>query len=348
MLLLSPFLFLILSTILPNIVAHPEKQEDVRSPQDIQARREFLHGAGDTLSRCRSALNGRSISEKAIKRRAQWARALRAKDGILVDKLSLGRRDFGTVLNTDHEQHRSGLGSHPSDEELFGGRIDCVLQPEVTVGPYWVKGEMVRNDIAEDQPGTPLYMELQIIDTTNCQPLSGAFVDVWQANATGVYSGVVSRSNGNRYDLANKERTYNRGIQKTDSDGVVAFKSIFPGHYTGRTHHVHLITTIDAGKTSSGTLSGGHISHVGQVFFDQDLTDTVEQDYPYTTNTQPRTPNRDDRIMQEESETMDPVFKYVWLGKKATDGVLAWITIGIDPRAVYHPRAAATVGGGSK
>jgi hypothetical protein len=37
----------------------------------------------------------------------------------------------------------------------------------------------VRSDIAEGQAGVPLYMEYQIIDTTSCEPLSGAYVDVW-------------------------------------------------------------------------------------------------------------------------------------------------------------------------
>jgi hypothetical protein len=43
---------------------------------------------------------------------------------------------------------------------------------------------------------------------------------------------------------------------------------------------------------------------------------------------------------------MDPVFEYVWLGARAADGVLAWITVGVDPRAAYAPRAAATAAPG--
>lgn len=30
-----------------------------------------------------------------------------------------------------------------------------------------------------------------------------------------------------------------RGIQPTTTDGVVLFDTIFPGHYIGRTPHIH-------------------------------------------------------------------------------------------------------------
>ncbi|KAF8187117.1 Intradiol ring-cleavage dioxygenase [Pholiota molesta] len=337
--------FLFLHAILQGISGHPGEHKHL-NPNEVLVRRQFLQEARGSIARCRrSALNDSLTNEKAIQRRKEMARTLRARRGLPLD-MPWAKRDFETVLATDHASERTGLGAHPPDQEVFPGGVACVLQPEVTVGPYWVRGELVRSDIAEGQAGVPLYMEYQIIDTTSCEPLSGAYVDVWHANATGVYSGVIAHRNGNSHDAANAHRTHNRGIQKTDPDGVVSFQSIFPGHYTGRTHHVHLITTTGASETSRGALIGGHVSHVGQVFFDQDLTDAIEDTPPYTSNTQQRTPNRDDDIMQEESASMDPVFEYVWLGDQAADGVLAWITVGVDPRATYAPRAAATAPAG--
>lgn len=66
--------------------------------------------------------------------------------------------------------------------------------------------------------------------------------DVWNANATGVYSGLVADGNGNENDTSNYDTTFLRGISKADSDGVVTFETIFPGHYSGRTNHVVRIT----------------------------------------------------------------------------------------------------------
>jgi hypothetical protein len=46
--------------------------------------------------------------------------------------------------------------------------------------------------------------------------------------------------------------------------------------------------------------------------------------------------NADDGIFREEAASMDPVMQYVWLGKKPQDGILAWITIGIDTTKAYN------------
>lgn len=43
-------------------------------------------------------------------------------------------------------------------------------------------------------------------------------------------AGIQSFMNGNRDDASNLNNTFLRGIQQTDSDGVVQFSTIFPGH----------------------------------------------------------------------------------------------------------------------
>lgn len=39
------------------------------------------------------------------------------------------------------------------------------------------------------------------------------------------------------------------------------------------------------------------------------------------------------------------MLNYVYLGDEVADGVFGWVTVGIDPKAVYTPRAAAYVDG---
>jgi protocatechuate 3,4-dioxygenase beta subunit len=54
------------------------------------------------------------------------------------------------------------------------------------------------------------------------------------------------------YDIA--EQNYLRGVQETDGDGKVTFKSIFPAAYSGRWPHVHFeVYESVAAATSAGS-----------------------------------------------------------------------------------------------
>lgn len=117
--------------------------------------------------------------------------------------------------------------------------------------------------------------------------------------------------------------------------------TLFPGHYTGRTAHIHILAHIDPTINSNSTLSGGTISHVGQLFFDQDLITEVEKTSPYSTNTQSLTKNVQDSIFKQEAANSDPVPTYVLLGDDVSDGIFAWITVGIDPTISKTVSAAA-------
>ncbi|KAF4776175.1 hypothetical protein HER10_EVM0004110 [Colletotrichum scovillei] len=70
----------------------------------------------------------------------------------------------------------------------------------------------------------------------------------------------------------------------------------------------------------------------------------VETLAPYTSNTQTLTTNLQDGIAAGEATALyDPFLKYVRLGEDLNDGLLMWITIGIDTTADYSDevRAAA-------
>ena len=45
-------------------------------------------------------------------------------------------------------------------------------------------GELIRNDIKEDQEGVPLYLDIQLIDTNTCEPVPQVYLDFWHCNAT--------------------------------------------------------------------------------------------------------------------------------------------------------------------
>jgi protocatechuate 3,4-dioxygenase beta subunit len=99
--------------------------------------------------------------------------------------------------------------------------------------------------------------------------------DLWNCNATGVYSGVQAEGNGNDEDDSNLNATYLRGISKANCDGVVQFTTLFPGHYDGRTNHHHMIAHLNATVLPNNTLTGGTVPHITQLFWDQDSTFTL-------------------------------------------------------------------------
>lgn len=211
------------------VVAHPGHDHK----REAEVRANFVKHNSRSLSKCGAALRERGHMQRSIARRSALAEDLRKKQQ-LADLPYLKARDFDTVLNTSHHSNRTGLTADSSDEIIFSDNTSCVLQPDVTEGPYYVSGELIRRNVTESQIGVPLVLDVQIIDTSTCEPLSGIYLESWHCNATGVYSGVVANGNGNIDDASNINRTALRGIQQSDSDGVVQFDTIFPGHYTGK------------------------------------------------------------------------------------------------------------------
>ena len=122
---------------------------------------------------------------------------------------------------------------------------DCLLQREVTEGPYYLDLDLVRRNIKGDRRGTPLALRFTVVDASSCTRSGDAAVEIWHADAAGVYSGV----SGNRGNFL-------RGVQRTNASGVARFDTIFPGWYRGRTPHIHMKVFV-----------AGDEVHTGQVFF---------------------------------------------------------------------------------
>ncbi|OTB00563.1 hypothetical protein M426DRAFT_235203 [Hypoxylon sp. CI-4A] len=327
-----------LALLAASVVAHPGHD----LTQEIKERREFLSTVKRTnLDHCASKLKARGVDKRNVERRAALLEKARAKRGLTK------KRDLDSVLATSHNASSLGYTQNTDAATLFAGYNSCLLTPEVTQGPYYVGGEYVRQNIIEDQAGVDTILDYQVIDINTCEPVPEVYLEMWHCNATGVYSGIVASGNGDSSDETNIDNTWLRGIQKTDSDGVATFETIFPGHYTSRATHIHTMVHQNAILYANQTL-GNNVtsSHVGQAFFDQDLISAVELAEPYNTNTQELTENADDSILSEETATdgVDPFFEYTLLGDDITDGLFAWIAFGINstetdsvtPAAFYY------------
>ncbi|KAG4277133.1 hypothetical protein FPRO04_07431 [Fusarium proliferatum] len=303
-------------------VAHPGEDHH----DELEARRSFEASAERlSLRHCAEKLKARGVTERNIKRRSALIEEHRRKRGIK-------KRDLEDVLNTDHNKTDLGYTPNTPAETLFAGQNSCVLTPEVTLGPYYVSGESVRRDLKEDQEGVDLILDYQIIDVTTCEPVPELYLEIWHCNATGVYGGVNNQGNGNFADKANINKTFGRGIQPTDEDGVAQFETLFPGHYVGRTTHIHLLAHANATLYQNKTLGNDiYSSHIGQTYFDQDLIDEVEALTPYNTNTQTQTTNAGDGILAEAAnQDYDPVVEWTLLGDSVAEGVFGWLAYGIN------------------
>ncbi|KAG6909769.1 hypothetical protein DXG01_015485 [Tephrocybe rancida] len=127
----------------------------------------------------------------------------------------------------------------------------CITAPEVTEGPYYINNEYVRTDLSETQGGAKLVLDVGVIDTTTCQPIPNVFVELWNANSTGVYGGY---SAGGSNSNVHKE-TFLRGGYYTNANGVVEISTIYPGFYQGRTAHIHTMVHKDWSQNANGYLS---------------------------------------------------------------------------------------------
>ena len=107
----------------------------------------------------------------------------------------------------------------------------CAVTPTETIGPYPSLTDLIRSDIREGEPGTPLTLTITLVNTNNsCSPISGANIEIWQCDSDGNYS-----QYGN-----SRSATFLRGIQTTDANGQVTFTTVYPGWYQGRATHIHV------------------------------------------------------------------------------------------------------------
>lgn len=213
------------ASLLTGVIAHPgEHHDDAEMKQEIAKRTAHANHIARGLANCAGNANYHNLQARAMERRFQKAQNLRRKRGLAVDGKFLNhsfvnsadkrkapykaRRDLAALEAFETENYNltsSGYTTSSSASTLFANykNVSCILTPEVTYGPYYVSGEYIRSDVVDGEPGVPVHLEYQYIDVSTCEAVEGLYVDTWQANSTGVYSGVVANGNGNEADTAN-------------------------------------------------------------------------------------------------------------------------------------------------
>jgi hypothetical protein len=99
------------------------------------------------------------------------------------------------------------------------------LTPAQTEGPYFTANSPERASLLEEgMVGARIVLSGYVVNQ-NCQPVPGAKVDFWQADAQGNYD--------------NQDYTL-RGHQFTDENGFYRLETVIPGEYPGRPPHIHV------------------------------------------------------------------------------------------------------------
>lgn len=158
----------------------------------------------------------------------------------------------------------------------------CVLTPEQTSGPYYVKAPL-RSGISEGRPGLPLKLTIDVVQMSDCTALEGVTVEIWHCDAAGFYSGygqatvrapfdtladiIVNQTDG--HVPPTEDDVFMRGGQVTDANGVVEFETVFPGWYDPRVTHIHAKVSRD-GETFLTT----------QLYFPDEMVADIYANHP--------------------------------------------------------------------
>jgi len=116
---------------------------------------------------------------------------------------------------------------------------DGTFTPEQTEGPYYKAGSPERNSLVDTGMAGRRLILVGYVLNGDCQPIPGAWLDFWQADASGNYD-------NQGYTL--------RGHQATDAQGRYFLATVVPGEYPGRTQHIHVKVRAPGGQIITSQL----------------------------------------------------------------------------------------------
>lgn len=117
----------------------------------------------------------------------------------------------------------------------------------------------------------------------------------------------------------------------TNREAVAAFATVYPGWYSGRAIHIHLKVHLGS-EFANETYAGGHVAHMGQILFPEDLTERISKLQPYAKRLDiRRTTQGEDHVFvsQGGSASLGRIDRL----SKGPDinGLSADITVAVDP-----------------
>ncbi|GHE31102.1 intradiol ring-cleavage dioxygenase [Streptomyces hydrogenans] len=261
---------------------------------------------------------------------------------------------------------RGAANSSTLDSVKAAASASSVCMPLTTEqieGPYYIDYELFRGNVVEDRTGIPLLLVLRAVDSATCKPIRNSAVEIWHCDASGVYSGYTQNGNGGGgggtppssmpsgppptdaptappggpdgggggHATPTDNLTWLRGIQMTDHEGFVVFRTVFPGWYAGRAVHIHTKVHTGGSRTSDG-YTGGRTCHTGQFYFSEDSVKATADSAPYSANTMTRM-TLDQDFLYPGTGAQGGLLELLYDSRHIEHGVIGYITMAVDPNA---------------
>lgn len=236
----------------------------------------------------------------------------------------------------------------------FSRAAECILTSRQIDGPYHIQDAEDRRDVRSGKPGVDLLLRMKIVDADGCEGISGVRTEIWSCDALGNYSGHPDvdpnvppnlggagrppgggagrppgadggrpggpgggfRGGGHREPTG--PRRFLRGSQVANDQGEVEFLTLYPGWYNPRAVHVHVKVHL-----------GGQELLTTQLYFPDELTDSIHQTEHYAARYPTPFPNSKDRVKYWTTAGEEPVGVFPTM---TTDGEtqVGTLTVGVQ------------------
>lgn len=140
-----------------------------------------------------------------------------------------------------------------SSPRVLPGMTDGPFYPPSRWRAQWIDWDADLTRVMRDGApvaiarGDHLALGLRLVDTDG-RPVDGADVEIWQCDALAAYRHPGVAQSAGRFDPGFQ----GFGAARTDHEGRVAFRTIRPVPYPGRTPHIHVkLRHVAFGETSS-------------------------------------------------------------------------------------------------
>ncbi|KAJ7062771.1 aromatic compound dioxygenase [Mycena amicta] len=214
------------------------------------------------------------------------------------------RRDCSAEVARFNAERREarGLAKRTFYSQMLN--LTCVLSPENSIPSTYVANPPIRSALnVNNAPGVELIVDIGVMDTTTCKPLSNAMVELWGPNAVGQYS-----------------TTALRGAIATASNGIAEFQTIFPGFTAGAANHLNILVHQTGSESSS-------VAHVGQLFFYDSWNEFIGAYTNYNQNTNPRMLNANDpNFVAASKNGVNPIIDTESINDDWPEGALSHAT----------------------
>ena len=239
----------------------------------------------------------------------------------------------------------TAFGTHAAGPD-FSRAAECLLTSTQVDGPYHIQGADDRRDVRSGKAGTDLVLRMEVVDAGACEAIPGVRAEIWSCDAQCNYSGhpdvdpnvppgsggVRGRAGGGGAAPGRQARRgggmgghreptgpkrFLRGSQTANRQGAVEFLTIYPGCYNPRAVHVHVKVHF-----------GGQELLTTQLYFPDDLTDTIHQTEAYKSRYPTPIRNSNDRVKYWGTGGNEPVGIFPTMTTEG-DTQVGTITIGV-------------------